>query len=96
MKKFATMAISILLIACMVAGGSLAYLTSDDSDVNVMTLGNVQIEQQEWQRAEGVSHINDGAVDGELVTFVDGPLYPAVPKNGLATDYSAETTDLFN
>ncbi|MBQ3510430.1 MAG: hypothetical protein IJA90_10500 [Peptococcaceae bacterium] len=50
MKKFATMAISILLIACLVAGGSLAYLSDTASDVNVMTLGNVEIEQIEQQR----------------------------------------------
>ncbi len=96
MKKFATMAISVGLIGAMVAGGSLAYLSDTDSDVNVMTLGSVEIEQQEWKRAEGIAHINAGAKDGDLVPFEDlKTIYPAVPKNGLATDYSAEQTDLF-
>ena len=72
------------------------YLSDSDSDVNVMTLGNVSIDQMEYQRAEGVAH-NATATDGSLVEFEqDKPLYPAVPKNGAATDYSAEATDLFN
>ena len=32
--------------------GTLAYLTDTDEDVNVMTLGNVDIEQIEQQRGE--------------------------------------------
>ncbi len=50
MKKFATMAISVALIGAMVAGGSLAYLQDTDSDVNVMTLGEVKIMQMEQER----------------------------------------------
>ncbi len=70
MKKFATMAISVGLIGAMVAGGSLAYLSDTDSDVNVMTLGNVQIEQieQEWN-----------ADKSKLVDFTQAkPLLPYV------------------
>lgn len=102
MKKFATMAISVALIGTMVAGGSLAYLQDSDSDVNVMTLGNVKITQHEYQRAEGVAHNageqgeGNGVTEGELVPFEQGQaLYPAVPKNNVSTDYSAEATDLF-
>ena len=47
MKKFATMAICFVLIACMVAGGSLAYLTDRDSEANVFTVGDVRIELSE-------------------------------------------------
>ena len=47
MKKIATMAVSILLIACMVAGGSLAYLTDRDSEANVFTVGDVRIDLTE-------------------------------------------------
>ena len=40
------------LVLCMMAtlGGTIAYLTDTDGDVNVMTLGNVQIELREWER----------------------------------------------
>ncbi|MBQ2837068.1 MAG: right-handed parallel beta-helix repeat-containing protein [Peptococcaceae bacterium] len=47
MKKFATMAICFVLIACMVAGGSLAYLTDRDSEANVFTVGDVRIDLDE-------------------------------------------------
>jgi len=52
MKKKLTMCLSVALIAVMAICGTLAYLTSEDGDVNVMTLGNVKIEQHEYQRAE--------------------------------------------
>lgn len=42
--------LSFVLVAAVAIGGTLAYLTSTDSDVNVMTLGNVQIEQFEMER----------------------------------------------
>ncbi len=91
-----------VLVAVLAIGGTLAYLTDTDSAVNVMTLGNVSIEQHEYQRAEGVAHNageagkGNGVKDGALVEFVQNQaIYPAVPKNNAATDYSAEATDLF-
>ena len=42
--------LSFVLVAAVAIGGTLAYLTSKDSDVNVMTLGDVSIEQHEYQR----------------------------------------------
>ncbi len=91
MKKFLLSALALVAVAALAITGTIAYLTWEDDDVNVMTLGNVEIEQQEWQRADGVSHINPGAKEGELIPFVQNqPIYPAVPKNGLPTDYSAE------
>ena len=91
MKKKLAATLSVVLILGLAVLGILAYLTDTDSDVNVMTLGNVSIEQQEWQRADGESHINSGAQIGDLVPFEDYEgIYPAVPKNGAATDYSAE------
>ena len=81
--KLKTMLLScfgLVLVAALAIGGTVAYLTSEDSAVNVMTLGNVKIEQHEYERAEGVGHINAGAQEGELVPFVQGQLlYPAVP-----------------
>ena len=80
--------LSLLLIVVMTAGiavsGTLAYLTSVDSDVNVMTLGNVKIEQHEYER--GINE--DGTY--KTITTARGtgyklddfsqakPLYPAV------------------
>ncbi|MBQ7010488.1 MAG: hypothetical protein IJN63_02185, partial [Clostridia bacterium] len=96
--------ISSMLTATLVVGGTVAYLQDTDSDVNVMTVGNVYIEQHEYQRAEGVAHdagdmgAGNGVTEGALVPFVQGQaLYPAVPKNNVSTDYSAEQNneDLF-
>ncbi len=96
MKKFLLAALSLVVVAALAITGTIAWLTWEESDVNVMTVGNVKIEQQEWQRKEGGSHINPGAVEGDLVLFEQKQsIYPAVPKNGLATDYSAEQDDLF-
>ena len=65
-----------------------------------MTVGNVSIEQHEYQRAEGVAHNEgeagegNGVKEGTLVEFKQGQgLYPAHPKDNTA--YTAEATDLF-
>lgn len=50
MKRILAMALSVLLIAGMAIGGSVAYLTSTDSDTNVFTMGEVKIKQIEQQR----------------------------------------------
>ena len=94
-KRSLLMAASLVLALLVATTGTLAYLSDVDSDVNVMTLGNVKIEQLELQRAEGVAH-NATAVEGSLVPFEQGqPLYPAYPVNNKSTDYTAETNDLF-
>ena len=75
MKKKVLTTLSIVLIMGMAALGILAYLSDTDSDVNVMTLGNVSIVQNEYERN----------ADGELEEFSSKwdsnekkALYPAV------------------
>lgn len=86
--------ISLILAMTMAMGGTLAYLTDTDEAVNVMTLGNVDIEQIELQRKEGIKH-NATLKEGDLEPFEQGQaLYPAYPVNNQGTDYSAEATDL--
>lgn len=69
MKKFIAMALSLVLVAGLSIGGTVAYLQDTDKDVNTMTLGNVDIAQVEQQRDE----------NGNLVDFVnDKPAYPVV------------------
>ena len=61
--------LAVLLSVTMAVGGTMAYLQDTDEDVNVMTLGNVYITQNEQER-------ND---EGDLVQFTQGkPMYPAV------------------
>lgn len=51
LKKVLLSALSLALVAAVSIGGTLAYLTGEDSDVNVMTMGNVKIAQHEYERA---------------------------------------------
>lgn len=73
LKKALLMCTAYALVAALAIGGTVAYLTSKDSDVNVMTMGNVKIEQIEQQYDE----------NGNLVDFEqDKPLYPYVGTLG--------------
>ncbi len=86
--------VSLVLALTMSLGGTLAYLTDTDEAVNVMTLGNVKIEQLELQRKAGVDYENSGNIaDGdELEPFKQGqPLYPAYTDD--ITDYTAKSLD---
>ncbi len=81
MKKKLAMCLSIALVGIMAISGTLAYLTSEDSDVNVMTLGNVEIEQIEQERD----------AEGNLVDFTQTkPAYPAVGP----TKWAEETINI--
>ena len=78
MKKILAWLLVVALTAAIAVGGTLAYLTDTDEDVNVMTLGNVKIDQLEYERVDVETK------DGEAVVqeFHDNkPLYPAVIKD---------------
>lgn len=49
-KKIALMALSAVLLVAVAIGGTVAYLSSEDGAVNVMTVGNVKIEQHRFER----------------------------------------------
>lgn len=72
MKKFQKIlltVVSYVLVAALAIAGTVAFLQDSDSDVNVMTLGNVYIEQMEYERD----------ASGKLVEYTQGqPLYPYV------------------
>ena len=92
MKKVLLMCTAYVLVAALAIGGTVAYLTSEDSDVNVMTLGNVSIEQHEYERkvdADGnyTTATIDGVTSYELKDFTQGKdLLPIVgdPSTGAA------------
>lgn len=68
--------ISLALSLALATGGTLAYLSDSDADVNVMTLGNVKIKQVELERKE---QSDDNTADANLKKFQDNkPLYPYV------------------
>ena len=91
-KKVIALLLSAVVVVGAALGGTLAYLTDGEGSVNVATVGNVDIEQHELQRAENVEHKGTLA-DGDLVEFKQGqPLYPAYPAKDGA--YTAEPSDL--
>ena len=66
MKKVLLMCTAYVLVAALAIGGTIAYLQDTDSDVNVMTLGNVSIAQHEYQRATN----DDGSYKTETIDNV--------------------------
>ncbi len=79
-KRTLLMVVALIASVAIAATGTLAYLTDTDSDVNVMTLGNVDIEQHEMKRVDGIAY-NDILEEGDLEPFTDGiKLFPAYPK----------------
>ena len=72
-KKIIAGAAAVALTATVSIGATLAYLTDTDEDVNVMTLGDVYIDQIEQER------VDDDAAQTELKDFEQNkPLLPAV------------------
>lgn len=84
MKKILMMSAAYVLVAALAIGGTLAYLQSEDSDVNVMTLGNVDIEQLEYERVVNEDGTypkitTDRGTGYKLKEFTQAkPLYPEV------------------
>ena len=67
--------IALALSLALASGGTLAYLSDTDADVNTMTLGNVKIEQLEYERID-TETVGDDAIVQQF--HDDKPLYPAV------------------
>ena len=83
MKKALAWLLVLAMTAALAVGGTLAYLTDTDEDVNVMTVGQVKIDQLEYERVD-VDTEND---DADVQEFHDNkPLYPAVTEDGF--DYT--------
>lgn len=73
LKKVILGATAVALTAAVSIGATLAYLTDTDEDVNVMTLGNVYIDQIEQER------VDDTDNQTELTDFEQNqPLLPSV------------------
>ncbi len=71
-RKLLIAIISVVLVALISIGATLAYLIATDAEDNVVTIGDVSIELLEYQRDE----------NGDLVKFVDDKLLlPAVTYN---------------
>ena len=80
MKRSVLMALCIMLCASLAIGGTMAYLKDTASNVNVMTLGNVAIEQFELERIDGTGAAADSTEN--FTEFAQAkPLVPAVRED---------------
>ena len=91
--------VSLVLALTVSLGGTLAYLTDTDADVNTMVLGNVKIEQHEYQRqtAENGDYVT-GNVDGRNSYLLEDfkqnkPLLPIVGSPASEDGYASAGYD---
>ena len=86
MKKTLIMVVAIVLVAALAVGGTFAYLTSTDEDVNVATVGNVEIKQIEQQK-------ND---DGSIGAFEQGKdFYPGSELSKIVSVKNTGASDAY-
>ena len=75
MKRILAMVLSLAIVAGLAITGTVAYLQDTDGEVNVMTMGNVFIEQYEQERVS--------ETDSTLQTFTQGQqIVPLVGNDG--------------
>ena len=89
MKKALLYGLSFVLVAAVAIGGTLAYLTSTDEDVNVMTLGNVSIAQHEYQRVVNADGTYATATIDNQTSYVLEKFAQAKPLLPIVGDPSA-------
>lgn len=89
MKKFIALLLTVILTASIAVGGTVAYLQDTETAHNVMTLGNVQITQNEYQRVQNADGTyptqNIDGINSYILENYDNTgkaLYPAIIPNG--------------
>ena len=96
LKNVLLTGLSFVLVAAVTIRGTFAYLTSTQDDVNVMTLGNEKIEQNEYERV-----VENGAYKVENGSYVlkdfsqAKPLLPsALVTNGSGWGWDTTLVDM--
>ncbi|MBR6800793.1 MAG: hypothetical protein IKM61_03475 [Eubacteriaceae bacterium] len=82
-KKIVAFTLAAVMVAAVSVGATVAYLQDEDSDVNVMTLGNVYIEQHEYERVVENGEYKTDTINNQtsyvLTDFTQAkPIYPIV------------------
>ncbi|WP_195514071.1 hypothetical protein [Turicibacter sanguinis] len=102
MKKKMLMASSLVAVSALSILGTKAYLQDTDTDVNVMTTGNVKIEQHEYERKvdKDGNFISTNETDEygytpeKLQEFTQAkPIYPAVYDKIMWDDRNGSTAE---
>lgn len=102
-KSIVLIATAVMLMAAMVVGGTLAYFTDTDADVNVMTTGNLQIVQNETQR-DGSAYVDGQTLLPAVYFDKDGKTYnptalwqgPEGGVDGTCTGPDGEQTTIYD
>lgn len=68
-RKIILLAVSLCMVAILAVGGTLAYFTDTDQEINVFTVGNVQIDLIEKER-DGNGGLQDFSDDKKLLPIV--------------------------
>lgn len=94
-KKIAIVLASTALIASLVIGGTLAYLTDTDTKTNTFTMGDVDIRLDEvWNPQDGVDVVpGDSFTKRPTVVAVDGDSYMRIKMEIFDTNGTADITD---
>lgn len=96
-KSTLIMVLSLVLSLALAAGGTLAYLTDEDGDINVMTVGNVQIVQNEQQRVdqgEENSALEEFEQNKNMMPIVDKGM-KKIPQNVNGWDITMRDEDTY-
>lgn len=94
MKRSVILTLCIMLCLALSLGGTIAYLTDSDGDVNVMTLGRVDITLEEYQRS-GQQRTSRAAQT--LVKYEDDRmLHPQVEDDGSLDQYGLPVNPTFH
>jgi len=89
-RKILTLAMALCMVAILAIGGTLAYFTDSDADVNVMTTANLVIVQNETDRD------GDAYVDGQTLlpaVYLDENGKPYNPTTGWEGPKGGKTGD---
>ena len=62
-----------VMMAASMTGGTLAYFRDADGSVNVMTIGSVSIEQEEFER-DANGNLKSGVTHAKFAIPVVGPI----------------------
>ena len=73
-RKLLTLAMTLCMVAILAIGGTLAYFTDTDADVNVMTTANLVIVQNETDR-EGNAYVDGQTLLPAVYFDKDGKTY---------------------
>ncbi|NLB61604.1 MAG: hypothetical protein GX802_04165 [Clostridiales bacterium] len=96
-KKLAIMIASLVLIASLVIGGTIAYLTDSDTATNTITVGDVEIglEEPNWDdTTDGKDLVpGDTMVKDPIVTALEGESYMRVVLSFYDTATNSLITD---